>query len=618
MIRLLPAIHINNAELSLQHPITLNGSIVSKITETEDTYIIRNLRSESQRYHKEVLRDIAQARLDDYVRNFGTLYYDGFDSYRIAYDNFDAYIRYLIHYQIYALHSEERNEFLLDCYNQLYIQNRITGREWSQYQEYFRRRYGLTISRMIEETANRKHTYYPAEELSPIHFTSSSASSTRGQCIQREQHIQRGLRQVTTRADDWCTSRDILESLYTDRSNSNNSNYQEYIHSFNYIPQEYIKHYMNDEDPSFTLLLGVEIEVGGNDKVTSVKDKSEHVKKCIQIMNGSESTDENLIYSTRDSTVQIELDTMPCSLEYHKQKMNYKKLFKYLDEIGYKGHDCQTAGLHIHANRDYLGSSKLVQQLTISKILYILEKFNDEICVIARRNCSYSPFVGKKQEEDSAVELYGKYKDAGKHVALNLKHPDTIEFRMFKSTLKYEIFILTLEFVKSIIDFAKSINIEEIETITWENLMDHSSTVVKDYYKQRKQLEIAKERKSDKETIAKVVDMIRKSVSSLNKELKHCKNHFAKDSIRKQINEKQKLLKEILGGKHSMQFINDYYDKHKPKEPLVSESFILDNNNDARVFYVADCSSLNECRTIQNISTAHFAQPIDTRESYTM
>lgn len=607
MIRLLPDIHINNVELSLQHPITLNGSLISDVTETNDAYIIRNLRNESKEYHKYILRDIATSKFDNYVHTFGNLYYDNHGRHSIAYDNFDAYMRHLIRYQIQAIHSEDRCAFLLICYYQLYAQNRITYHEWLEHQEYFRSRYGLTISDRNEEISRREYTYYPSDGRTPRNFETTTTS--------------------TTDYDDYRTrstfDTEILNAFSTgrsynstNRSNSNNSNHQNCIHSFNYIPPEYIKHYMDDEDSSSTLLLGVEIEVGGNNTVTSMQDKSEHVKKCIQIMNGSESTDENLIYSTHDSTVQIELDTMPCSLEYHKQKMNYKELFKYLDKTGYKGHDCETAGLHIHANRDYLGSSKLVQQLTISKILYILEKFNDEICVIARRNCSYSTFVGKKQNEDSAVELYGKYKDAGKHVALNLKHPDTIEFRMFKSTLKYETFILTLEFVKSIIDFAKSINIEEIETITWENLMDHSSTVVKDYYKQRKQLEAAKERRHDKETIAKVADMIRKTISSLNKELKHCKNHFAKDSIRKQINDKQKLLKEILEGKHSMQFINDYYEKHKPKELVASESFIL-NNDSAGVFYVANYNSSNANRTICDVSelSDYLSQPIEARVS---
>jgi hypothetical protein len=146
-----------------------------------------------------------------------------------------------------------------------------------------------------------------------------------------------------------------------------------YIHQFNYIPK-YIKHFMPGESEDTTLLLGAEIEVGGNNNISSDNDKNSTVKKCIQIMNGSDSDEENLIYSTHDSTVQIEFDTMPCSLEFHKNKMNYREMFEYLDKEGYKGHDCETAGLHIHANRSYLGKSRISQELVISKILYILEK----------------------------------------------------------------------------------------------------------------------------------------------------------------------------------------------------------------------------------------------------
>lgn len=299
-----------------------------------------------------------------------------------------------------------------------------------------------------------------------------------------------------------------------------------YIHQFNYVP-EYIKHFMPGESEDTTLLLGAEIEVGGNNNVTSDNDKNSTVKKCIQIMNGSDSDEENLIYSTHDSTVQIEFDTMPCSLEFHKNKMNYREMFEYLDKEGYKGHDCETAGLHIHANRSYLGKSRISQELVISKILYILEKFNNEICVIARRDNDYSEFAGEKQNEDSIVELYGKYKDKGKRAALNLQHKDTIEFRMFKSTLKYETFILTLEFVKDIIDYAKSVDIEEIELAKWFDLMNCFSSELRKYYEFRYQKKV-------KDINGSTVKQIRKRISKLKSELKNSKNFFEKNKLQQE------------------------------------------------------------------------------------
>lgn len=310
-----------------------------------------------------------------------------------------------------------------------------------------------------------------------------------------------------------------------------------YIHQFNYVPK-YIKHFMPGESEDTTLLLGAEIEVGGNNHVTSDNDKNSTVKKCIQIMNGSDSDEENFIYSTHDSTVQIEFDTMPCSLEFHKNKMNYREMFEYLDKEGYKGHDCETAGLHIHANRSYLGKSRISQELVISKILYILEKFNDEICVIARRDNDYSEFAGEKQNEDSIVELYSKYKDKGKRAALNLQHKDTIEFRMFKSTLKYETFILTLEFVKDIIDYAKSVDIEEIELAKWSDLMNCFSYELRKYYEFRY-------KKKVKDINGLTVKQIRKRISKLKSELKNSRNFFQKTKLQQEINALEKKYKEI-------------------------------------------------------------------------
>ena len=310
-----------------------------------------------------------------------------------------------------------------------------------------------------------------------------------------------------------------------------------YIHQFNYVPK-YIKHFMPGESEDTTLLLGAEIEVGGNNNIHSDNDKNSTVKKCIQIMNGSDSDEENLIYSTHDSTVQIEFDTMPCSLEFHKNKMNYREMFKYLDKEGYKGHDCKTAGLHIHANRNYLGKSRISQELVISKILYILEKFNEEICVIARRDNEYSEFVGSKKEEDSLVELYGKYKDHGKRAALNLQHKDTIEFRMFKSTLKYETFILTLEFVKDIIDYAKSVDIEEIELAKWSDLMNCFSSELRKYYEFRYQKKV-------KDINGSTVKQIRKRISKLKSELKNSKNFFEKNKLQQEYCYLKKEYKEL-------------------------------------------------------------------------
>lgn len=318
---------------------------------------------------------------------------------------------------------------------------------------------------------------------------------------------------------------------------------KKYIHSYDYKP-DYIPHYMENENPDTTLLLGAEIEVAGNHPETDKKIKEDVVKKCIQTMNGSDSDEENLIYSTHDGTVQIEFDTMPCSLEFHKNKMNYRKMFKYLDSVGYKGHDCDCAGLHIHADRKYLGKTKFQQDLVIAKILYIIEKFNDDLCIIARRNNGYSVFCGDKCASDTAVTLYGKYRNTGKRAALNLQHSNTIEFRMFRSTLKYETLLLTLELVQDIINFSKNISFEKLEDMSWNDLMDTFSDELKRYYISRRNKEF--EKKINKsEVIKKEKKKFRKKISDLRKRIQRCIIPMEKKKLNKEMDELQKYLNKL-------------------------------------------------------------------------
>lgn len=336
--------------------------------------------------------------------------------------------------------------------------------------------------------------------------------------------------------DRWVMFSDIINAnISSDSNTSVELPDKKYVHEYNYKP-EYIKHVLPDEDISITLLLGVEIEVGGNQKDPGSDDgRNDVVKKCIQIMNESDSDEEKFIYSTHDSSVQIELDTMPCSLRYHKEKMNYKELFKYLDEIGYKGHDCESAGLHVHVNRDYLGETKFQQELVISKILYLMEKFNKEICVIARRSTYYSDFPGDKEKVETLFSNFDKYLDKGKNAALNLQHPNTIEFRMFKSTLNYDSFINVLDFVACIVDYARVTSIEDIEFAKWEDFMNVFPNNLKKYYTYRFEYE------SDID-----VKKIKKRIQTLKHDIKYCKSSLQRKQLENDLNKYQKKLKDVL------------------------------------------------------------------------
>ena len=262
------------------------------------------------------------------------------------------------------------------------------------------------------------------------------------------------------------------------------------IHNYNYKP-EYKKHCKSDENiTTTTLLLGAEIEVDNGGK------SEEHARKVLEIMNGKDTwkSEEN-IYCVRDGSLNngLEFPTQPGTLEWHKS-LPYKEMFYYLDKNGYKAHDTTTCGLHIHINRSFFEDKEME---CIGKLMYIIEKFNDEFSILGRRSCRHARFFGYNGEK--CKELYSKgYKSRDKYNAINLLHTDTIEIRAFKGTLKYSTFINTLEFVSNLAWYVKNHTEEEIESMSWVDLYKTFSDELKKYYREREQIESEKKKESQK------------------------------------------------------------------------------------------------------------------------
>lgn len=520
-MRLLPDFVVDDTTFSLQYPYTIEGHLITKIEERisfspeENMIIFITDNGIGYSFEKIRLLENFQKRLLNYRRDYGNNYIDEDGLPRsIPFDNFNTWLQEI---QSQCENLEGGQRFFI--FRVLEKQNR--AEKYVEENIHF-----LSETNLISNLSNWGTTSDASCEI-----TTNTTSAVR-----QDSTLQELINTVcsTFEAGDIVLSQDELRNMFQENTPGPNEFYissaagksHKYIHPHNYKP-EFIKH---TNSPS-SLLLGVEIEVAGNNHEPN---RNEVVKKCIQIMNKSDSDEENLIYSTYDGTVQIELDTMPCSLEVHKT-LNYKEMFKYLVNCGYRGHDCKNAGMHIHVDREYLGDTRFKQQLVISKIIYILEKFKDDICVIARKDSSYSQFIGK--QGNTPFELYQSYKDFGKRAALNLQHDETIEFRCFRSTLKYETFILTLEFIQSIVDFAKAINIEGIESATWQNLMVKMPKSVQDYYANRK----SKKEAQQKDLILKE---LKKQLKNLKFAFSHTLNHMEKTRLRNEIEKINRQIKQ--------------------------------------------------------------------------
>ena len=56
---------------------------------------------------------------------------------------------------------------------------------------------------------------------------------------------------------------------------------------------------------------------------------------------------------------------------------------------------------------------------------------------------------------------------SGRYVCLNLLPPDSVEFRIFRGTLKYNTLMAALELVDRIIDCALYLSDEEMQQLSW-------------------------------------------------------------------------------------------------------------------------------------------------------
>ena len=246
-----------------------------------------------------------------------------------------------------------------------------------------------------------------------------------------------------------------------------------YIHNYSYKP-----------NPVFhgrgTMFFGVELELdkGGEDD-----DKASEILSC---------TDSDHLYIKHDGSLDdgMELVSHPMTLEYHQNSMPWKDIVETAVDLGYRSHQTGTCGLHVHVNRKAFGCDRSEQDEVISRILYIVERFWQEMLRFSRRTeyqinrwaARYGMKDNPKQVMDNA-----KKGDKGRYACINLCNYNTIEFRIFRGTLKYNTLIATLQMVEHICQTAMELTDEEITSLSWpEFVADIEYEELIQYLKERR------------------------------------------------------------------------------------------------------------------------------------
>ena len=160
------------------------------------------------------------------------------------------------------------------------------------------------------------------------------------------------------------------------------------------------------------------------------------------------------------------------------KSMDWQTVLKKAIGMGYRSHQTSTCGLHVYVNRNAFGDNQAEQEEIIGKILFLIEKnWNEVFCFSRRSSYNMNRWAARYGYEKTGKEILKKAKcsDHGRYSAINLCNYSTIEFRLFRGTLKYNTFIATLQFVDMICDVAISMSQSELEELSWSELVKRIS-----------------------------------------------------------------------------------------------------------------------------------------------
>ncbi len=206
--------------------------------------------------------------------------------------------------------------------------------------------------------------------------------------------------------------------------------------------------------------------------VLEIDDGGETSRKAEQILSVA-NVDSDHMYCKHDGSLEngFELVSHPMTICYHEKKMPWCNILAKAKALGYVSHQAGTCGLHIHVNRDAFGRSAADQEACIARVLYFFEKHWEELLKFSRRTERQlqrwaNRYGLKENPKDILCEAKGKH-TFNRYTCVNLTNDATIEFRMFRGTLKLNTLLATLQLIDRICDIAINLSDEVVKSMSW-------------------------------------------------------------------------------------------------------------------------------------------------------
>ena len=229
------------------------------------------------------------------------------------------------------------------------------------------------------------------------------------------------------------------------------------IHDYYYKPEPIFY----GSGPRF---FGVELEVDEGGELSS---------SAQEILDVGNRNGEERIYIKHDGSISdgFEIVTHPASLDYHMNQLPWPDILNTAKRLDYRSHQPGTCGLHCHVSREAFGSAPSVQEACIARVLYFVEKHWEELLKFSRRTPRqlerWAARYGLKERPMDILDHVKKGYHGGRYSCINLENRSTIEFRMFRGTLKLNTLLATLQMVNRICDVALFMSDEEVKAMSW-------------------------------------------------------------------------------------------------------------------------------------------------------
>lgn len=176
--------------------------------------------------------------------------------------------------------------------------------------------------------------------------------------------------------------------------------------------------FFGDREKSEGLFMGFELEAGCLDCAYDADETAGEVTNAHCYCKEDCSIDE----------YGFELVSHPHTLQAHKEA-HWDDALATMRRAGMKSHDAEHCGLHVHVSREFM--SNFLWDIVAD----FMDRFKEQFIALARRHSDYANFPS---------DGCGR---RGRYSALNLTNDSTVEFRIFRGTLKYETLMATLELV---------------------------------------------------------------------------------------------------------------------------------------------------------------------------